>query len=1061
MSKSRKLTPSKTVFERMRWDPDFVTDDVVVVYEDRFSGARERAFADYAPERVPWSRVVQFRRGELVLWDRRKRIDRIFGSGDTPADEVLSTRKARSQRASASLGFRAELVELRPYRYCRQIGTWRPVDDASVLSDIPSGAQASAPTSEAIPGGGIDILSYNVLHDLYDEGQLHSEMRVPLLLAALAEEPAAIICLQEITPNVARAILAEQWVRAHYFASTDEDASSVTPYGLLLLSRAPMQNLAILRTGQRVYGLLADIDGSAAGPMRVVVVHLTSDRHPRARTVRTRQIHNILDALADGEPTGDAVVVGDFNFGDEHVEPSLAKSQLSDLWPALHAGNPGFTFDPERNAIAQVNTISGQRRRLDRAFLQSVKRRARAIELFTPRDLDTGLPASDHFGLRATLVALRGDGDERGSDASVAVDLSPAKPNSPGGGEPEIATVGTMEPGDRLAALQPTHRSAVVIIPPAGVWPTIQAIRSVHDRSFERWMPHVNLLYGFVPDNHFAAAAPTLRAALADIRPFTVQLGELCSFHHKRSDTVWLRPKTEPGGALIDLHAALEGAFPQCDEQGKKSPAGFTPHLSVGQVRGSARRRIADLLARWQSGWQPVSFAVGAVWLISRRDDEPFQVRGAVPLGADSLATTVDAIRSLKRPATAADLMPIESVVDIVRSALAALAPPANDNDNGSWAVHIVGSARLYADGHDLDIAVTGPAPESDTGPLEPMCQALARREEVAVVRLVGKATVPIVRARIGGREVDIMYAGGGSEERVRGAIGVADWLGARAHEYGPHFAATVRAVRTLTHARAIDRQALGFPGGLSWALLVARAFALEPEPAPSLEHRFRQVIDALTDDLSADEDNNLSIEDGVLKLPSPVPPHENTTRALTRATWAHVVAELERAALMATEVEAGSQPWASLFDPIDRFRHPHFVIVEMTGRKAGDLRAVLGWLEGRTLGFVTDVAELPTCRPRPYPVVVTEPGSTSASVPAIGGTLRAHFVCGLDPRASGSSSHAPWQLPEAGIRAAADKLERAFGRFAERPSASTLKVRIVSRTDALDQLFPAPPKNP
>ena len=50
-----------------------------------------------------------------------------------------------------------------------------------------------------------------------------------------------------------------------------------------------------------------------------------------------------------------------------------------------------------------------------------------------------------------------------------------------------------------LESAKPTHQTALVLIPPESCWAPIQAIRKQHDRSFERWMPHINLLYGFVP----------------------------------------------------------------------------------------------------------------------------------------------------------------------------------------------------------------------------------------------------------------------------------------------------------------------------------------------------------------------------------------------------------------------------------------------------------------------------------------------------------------------------------------------------------------------------------
>eukprot|EP00884_Botryococcus_braunii_P000060 jgi/Botrbrau1/10054/Bobra.0355s0010.1 len=49
-------------------------------------------------------------------------------------------------------------------------------------------------------------------------------------------------------------------------------------------------------------------------------------------------------------------------------------------------------------------------------------------------------------------------------------------------------------------------------------------IRSVHDKSFTRWMPHINLLYPFLEDcgSNFEEAAQVVAKAVADIHPFQV-----------------------------------------------------------------------------------------------------------------------------------------------------------------------------------------------------------------------------------------------------------------------------------------------------------------------------------------------------------------------------------------------------------------------------------------------------------------------------------------------------------------------------------------------------------
>ena len=206
------------------------------------------------------------------------------------------------------------------------------------------------------------------------------------------------------------------------------------------------------------------------------------------------------------------------------------------------------------------------------------------------------------------------------------------------------------------------HTSAVVICPPSSQWGPIQEIRSVNDKSYVRWMPHVNLLYPFLldddddgdeaPRRNFNAAAAVAREALAGIEPFTVTLRTFSRFEHANSCTVWLHPSEPPheenddlGNAeaaarqppvsrgIVRTQAALERAFPFADHLSAISPhSGYTPHLSVGQWDDVASASAAERTLR--DAWEPVTFEVDAVYLISRAGaDAPFEFKARVPLG--------------------------------------------------------------------------------------------------------------------------------------------------------------------------------------------------------------------------------------------------------------------------------------------------------------------------------------------------------------------------------------------------------------------------------------------
>lgn len=173
-----------------------------------------------------------------------------------------------------------------------------------------------------------------------------------------------------------------------------------------------------------------------------------------------------------------------------------------------------------------------------------------------------------------------------------------------------------------------THRTAVVAMPPPEVWEPIQAIRRHHDRNVQRWMPHITLLYPFMPRAQFGAALPALTEAGRHIAPFQVTLATFRSFTHAFGRaTIWLEP--EPRPALVTLQAALQAVCPAYDEQSRFA-AGFTPHLSVGQAASPAARQ--QLLSVLQAAWQPVQFTLAAVMVIWREAEGPFEMAHAIPL---------------------------------------------------------------------------------------------------------------------------------------------------------------------------------------------------------------------------------------------------------------------------------------------------------------------------------------------------------------------------------------------------------------------------------------------
>lgn len=175
------------------------------------------------------------------------------------------------------------------------------------------------------------------------------------------------------------------------------------------------------------------------------------------------------------------------------------------------------------------------------------------------------------------------------------------------------------------------HKTAVVIIPPEDVWGPIQAIRQKHDSKVGRWMPHITLIYPFLPKSRFGPSAKELVSACKSVEPFDIELARFDQFGRAKGHyTLWLAP--DPDEPIKDLHAALCPIVYEDAYDSEHAIGHFKPHLSVGQARGMGN--MVKLLNEFQAGWRLIRFRVDSVQLIWRNDppDDAFGVDRALPL---------------------------------------------------------------------------------------------------------------------------------------------------------------------------------------------------------------------------------------------------------------------------------------------------------------------------------------------------------------------------------------------------------------------------------------------
>lgn len=177
--------------------------------------------------------------------------------------------------------------------------------------------------------------------------------------------------------------------------------------------------------------------------------------------------------------------------------------------------------------------------------------------------------------------------------------------------------------------MKKTHSTALCIIPPKEQWDSIQAIRQKYDSAYERWMPHINVIYPFVEDTEFSKVIPKLEKSVGDIPPFVVYLNSFHYFYQPEEKTVHLVPDDGNNGSLFSqLYTKLKGCFKSNDEKNqRRGRTDFSPHLTVAQEKSNEFLEI-----ELSKNWKKISFTVQEVYVISRTDDQPFEIRAVIPL---------------------------------------------------------------------------------------------------------------------------------------------------------------------------------------------------------------------------------------------------------------------------------------------------------------------------------------------------------------------------------------------------------------------------------------------
>ncbi len=512
-------------------------------------------------------------------------------------------------------------------------------------------------------------------------------------------------------------------------------------------------------------------------------------------------------------------------------------------------------------------------------------------------------------------------------------------------------------------------------------------------------MPHINIIYGFLPESYFSEAAAAITQALTKLESFTITLSNFETFTHSSSCTAWLNPIPQPAIALHQLQAILQQIFPQCDEQSSKSANGFTPHLTVGQFP------TTQVAQTELSQWHPVKFQVDSIALISRRDNEPFEIRYRIPLksatpseisGAktgenESNLSLIQIIDQLDPKLTQTQILHREVIQSIVAQAC-------QECLGYQPLLQQIGSGRIgvQSSHSDLDLLCIIPAPLTPEAFLKQVQTRLAGLCDLS--QLVKSERVPVLRMEIEGIAVDLLSATtlGQSQiieplsESARLFFDALSWsavVGAleadlmvdtvSQHLSWDLFINLLRAVRTWAKARQIHGNAWGFLGNFSWALLTAWSSIHSKDLNLDIlladffqilsQHDWTQPI-ALTE---AGTQYQVQKSREWLPVITSIAPCHNSTRNVTRSTAEILRRELERGAEIASQVLTGNTTWTTLFESVDLSAQSNaFLVLTVSSEKVGNLEKCGGWIEGHIIGLAINLEQKLNIYVRPWPEI-------------------------------------------------------------------------------------------
>ncbi|NXU85948.1 PAPOG polymerase, partial [Xiphorhynchus elegans] len=272
--------------------------------------------------------------------------------------------------------------------------------------------------------------------------------------------------------------------------------------------------------------------------------------------------------------------------------------------------------------------------------------------------------------------------------------------------------------------------------------------------------------------------------------------------------------------------------------------------------------------------------------------------------------------------------------------------------------VHTKGSS-------DIDALCVAPSHVERSDFFQSFFEKLKNQEEVKNLRAIEDAYVPVIKFDFDGIEIDLVFAKL-SMPTVSDDLDLRDDSCLRSLDIRcirslngsrvtdeilrlvpnlENFRLTLRAIKLWAKRRGVYSNILGFLGGVSWAMLVARICQLYPNAlASTLVNKFflifskwdwpkpvllKRLEESFLNLPVWDPRVNPSDRYHVMPIITPAYPQQNSTYNVSTSTRAVMVEEFQRGLEVTDEILKGKSDWSKLFEPLNFFqKYKHYIVL-------------------------------------------------------------------------------------------------------------------------------------